>query len=874
MINNKNDSGIMQKKYLKFLVLGVLFLTMSPLILDLFASAQLMPSFADASSGSMNSKWCILGLCLPKFPTTSANTASANTKLCILWWCIERPSPAIATSTPANTATNTPTVNTADVNMPCLIKCKLFVITQLATGDSIPGMFVSLIQNGQVVATGSTPIAFTVNNSTQYSVEVDNYANYAFDHWKDKNMASNPLPISISRNTQVIAVYNDNDVILSPSKGSAGSKISFSGTTFSPNSTITMTWDGNVLATNPSNITASSTGDFIISFQVPAAASYGPHMVQATDGVGNTHAAQFNVSPNSSITLSTNSANVGTGIRITGNNFEPNSQITISYDGKAIGEGLQDFQDLGTTIPWYVDTDSNGTFNAIISVIRSVTGMHTVSVQDSSNDQNSQSITVKPHVFIYPTSGHSGSQVLIPPSQGNGFAANSTIAIKFNGTTITPSSAITTDAEGNFGGTFSVPKVPTGTYQIQISDSQGNTFSIPYTVTPSTAPTYNVQRVVTGLNLPDTFAFIPDNGPNAEGSGALMITEKNTGNVLVFNYTKGKFVRQAIPFVTIPNLKVGYEDNGILGIAFDPNWVSTKLVYFYVTRNVTGTIYGEVIRYHATTDSSGNIVYDKTVGEQLVLGNIPANHDGHNAGHLKFDSKGNLYIAAGDGWMWIGQDLTTLEGKILRITPLDQPSNGQLYSIPITNPFASSPNATIKKEIWAYGIRNPFAFDIDSKTGKFYASDVGYWTWERIDNLTASGTNAGWPNYEGPMYGNPEHLANYVPQIYWYPHQGTQPLTGPMLGRSALTAGAFYHGTYYPNLDGAYFFGDFAVGNIVALLPSSQAAPQIDPASGELKSQVVPIYYGLANAPINMQVWNGKLYFLDLTGNMDVLNYN
>ena len=752
----------------------------------------------------------------------------------------------------------------------------MFVTTQLVTGDSLPGLYAFLMQNGPAdIASGFTPTTFTLNNSAQYRIGVNDYANYAFDHWQDTGSSTNPRPISISNNTQITAVFRDIDVALSPSRGPVDTSVSITGTTFSANNTITLTWDGSPIVTAPSTITSDSTGGFTASFQVPSTVSAGSHMVQATDGEGNTHTALFTISASPSIVLTTNSATIGTGVRVTGTNFAPSSQITISFDGTAIGEGLQNLQFVGTTTPTNVTTDSNGNFTAIISVIRSVAGVHSISAQDPFNAHAAKPITVTPHVFIYPTSGHAGSQVLIPASQGNGFAANSTITIKFNGTTITPLTAITADDTGNFGGRFIIPTTASlGSHQIQISDNKGNIFSTSFTVTPPTTPTYSVQSVVSGLNLPDSFAFIPDNGSSQDGSGAFMVTEKNTGNVIVFKNIKGQFVRQTVPFVTIPNLQVGYEDNGILGIAIDPHWISSKLVYFYVTRNVTGAINGELIRYHATTDSSGNIIADKSIGEQLVLGKIPANIDGHNSGHLKFDSKGNLYISAGDAWAWIAENLTTLEGKILRITPLVQPINGQIYSIPSTNPFASSSNPSIPKEIWAYGIRNPFAFDIDSQTGKIYASDVGFWTWERIDNLTASGSNAGWPNYEGPMYGNPQNLANYVPQIYWYPHQGVMPLTGQMVGRAALTAGAFYHGTYYPNMDGAYFFGDFGTGFIAALLPSSVAPPQIDPASGELKSQVVPIYYGLSNAPINMQVWHGKIYFLDLDGSVNVLNYN
>src|SRR5207245_2104090 len=251
---------------------------------------------------------------------------------------------------------------------------------------------------------------------------------------------------------------------------------------------------------------------------------------------------------------------------------------------------------------------------------------------------------VTPHVFVYPTSGPNGTKVLIPDSQGNGFAASSIITINFGSTTITPSSTMITDSTGHFGGSFIVPSTASlGTYQIQISDSKGNTYSTSFTVTYSSTPTYNIQNIATGLNLPDSLAFIPDNGPSVDGSGAFMVNEKNTGNVIVFKNTNGQFVRQSVPFVTVPNLQTGFEDNGLLGIAFDPNWKNSKLVYFYVTRTVSGSVVGEVLRYHATTDSSGNIIADQSVGEKIVLGNIPNFQSGHNGGCLKFDSAGNLY---------------------------------------------------------------------------------------------------------------------------------------------------------------------------------------------------------------------------------------
>ncbi|TLX83690.1 MAG: hypothetical protein E6L00_00135, partial [Thaumarchaeota archaeon] len=776
----------------------------------------------------------------------------------------------VGTSSPSNTASATTPSTTCST-------CKLTVTTQLTTGDSLTGMFSTLNNQttGQVVESGFTPVIFNLTNAAQYTVAMNGFSTYVFDHWQDTGSSTNPRPISISSNSAITAIYQDSALTLAPSRGPVGTSVTVTGITFSPSTTITLSWDSTTLTT----ITSNSTGGFTTTFQVPTA-SAGSHKVQATDGT-HIHSALFTVGAGSTISLNTNTVNVGTGVRVTGNNLAPTSQITISYDGTTLDMGQQN-TGTGTPIPSTVTTDSNGGFVAIISVLRSVAGTHTISAHDSTNNKVTKSITVTPHVFIYPSSGHAGSQVLIPASQGNGFAANSQITIKFDSTTMI-SSAITTDSEGNFGGSFTIPiGASLGTHQIQISDGNGNTQSISFTVTDPSTPTFKVQSVVSGLILPDRIAFIPNNGPGVDGSGAFMVTEKNTGNVIVFKNVNGQFVRQSVPFVTIPNLQTGVEDNGLLGIAFDPNWANTppsKWIYFDVTRTISNANFTEIIRYHATTDSAGNIIADQSVGEQLVLGNIPAWQDGHNGGNIEFDSHGNLYIATGDGWLFTpGQDLTKLQAKILRITPLASPVNGKLYSIPSTNPFASSSNPNIKKEIWGYGVRNPFTFDIDSQTGKLYVSDPGHSTWERIENLTAAGTNAGWPNYEAPAFGNPQNLASYTPPVYWYPHQGTEPQTGPTAGLQALTGGTFYHcstNCYQSNLKGAYFFGDYGIGFIAALLPSSTAPPTTDPASGDPKGQVVPIYYGLSYAPIDMQVWNGKLYFLDLAaGSMDVLNYN
>src|SRR5207245_3525458 len=108
-----------------------------------------------------------------------------------------------------------------------------------------------------------------------------------------------------------------------------------------------------------------------------------------------------------------------------------------------------------------------------------------------------------------------------------------------------------------------------------------------------------------------------------------------------------------------------------------------------------GALVNQVVRYTATTDTSGNIIADTSKGEELILDGISGGQGFHNAGHMKFD-KGSLYITTGDNFYIPpdpknpAQDLTSLNGKMLRIIPLANAGyNGLLYSITSPYPFAT-----------------------------------------------------------------------------------------------------------------------------------------------------------------------------------------
>src|SRR5207245_2026141 len=158
-------------------------------------------------------------------------------------------------------------------------------------------------------------------------------------------------------------------------------------------------------------------------------------------------------------------------------------------------------------------------------------------------------------------------------------------------------------------GSFTIPTSATvGSHPIQISDASGNKYSTSFTVTSTSTPVFSTQNIVTGLPVTQTsqtdgMAFIPDNGPGVDGSGAFMVILKG-GTVIVIKNTSGNFSKQSVPFVTVPVVQGYAEDAGILGIAIDPHWTTTHQVYFYRTVSASGGLEDQVVRYTATTDSS------------------------------------------------------------------------------------------------------------------------------------------------------------------------------------------------------------------------------------------------------------------------------
>src|SRR3954453_3377147 len=205
----------------------------------------------------------------------------------------------------------------------------------------------------------------------------------------------------------------------------------------------------------------------------------------------------------------------------------------------------------------------------------------------------------------------------------------------------------------------------------------------------------------------------------------------------------------ARPFLDIRGSVRAGGERGLLGLAFAPNYASSRRFYVYFTDN-RGDIHVQEFRRRA---GNANLASRGSRRNVLTIGH----HEfpNHNGGSLLFGPDGYLWMGVGDGGgagdqHGHGQRLSTRLGKLLRIDP--RAAGGRGHRIPKGNPFRGRRGA--KPEIWAYGLRNPWRFSFDRLTDDLSIGDVGQNAWEEIDYRPAGlsagrGTNFGWSCYEG-----------------------------------------------------------------------------------------------------------------------------
>jgi len=284
------------------------------------------------------------------------------------------------------------------------------------------------------------------------------------------------------------------------------------------------------------------------------------------------------------------------------------------------------------------------------------------------------------------------------------------------------------------------------------------------------------------------------------------ISHAGDGSNRLFIVEQGGVIKIAVngvllptPFLNITSKVLSGGEQGLLGLAFPPNFATSRLFYLYYT-TLTGN--NVVARYTMSGDPN---LADST-SELIILTLSHPTYTNHNGGQLAFSpNDGFLYIGTGDGGGTPenAQNNQSLLGKILRLDVESAPDPGLNYRIPSTNPFFSSTVA--RKEIWALGLRNPWRFSFDRFTGDLYIGDVGQSAFEEVDFQLASsggGENYGWNILEGPSCFNPPQNcvppAGYSPPVMYYDHTEG----------NAIVGGYVYRGARSQILRSIYFFGD------------------------------------------------------------------
>jgi glucose/arabinose dehydrogenase len=279
-------------------------------------------------------------------------------------------------------------------------------------------------------------------------------------------------------------------------------------------------------------------------------------------------------------------------------------------------------------------------------------------------------------------------------------------------------------------------------------------------------------------------------GPSGDPSRLFVLERRGRVMLLVGGH------RRSRPFLTIAAVNSGGNEQGLLGIAFAPDYARSGR--FYVDYTTAGNDI-EVVQYTRSA-ASADLADPASARRVLTIGH-PA-FTNHNGGQLAFGPEGDLYIGVGDGGSendphGNGQNTGTLLAKILRI----HPSAGGGYTIPQGNPFAGRSGK--RAEIWAYGLRNPWRFSFDRASGDMVIADVGQDLQEEIDFLPAgsgAGANFGWSIWEGFRRNKP----GVAPQA-----RRPSLIATHGDGYCAIIGGYVVRDRSLPSLYGRYLFGDF-----------------------------------------------------------------
>jgi glucose/arabinose dehydrogenase len=260
-------------------------------------------------------------------------------------------------------------------------------------------------------------------------------------------------------------------------------------------------------------------------------------------------------------------------------------------------------------------------------------------------------------------------------------------------------------------------------------------------------------------------------------------------------------------FLNITSLVRNTGEQGLLSMAFDPNFASNGLFYVFFNGSTADPTIGDIHVDEFRVTGNPNLVDPATRRKVMTIVRGNSGTTNHNGGQLQFGKDGRLYITVGDNANGANaQTLSNPHGKLLRIDPHGV-GNGA-HGIPPDNPFLGSPTP----EIWSLGLRNPYRFSFDHLTGDLVIADVGAGTAEEMDFAPAAsglgkGANYGWPSCEG-FSGS---CAGFTPPVFAY---------GRSAPCNAIIGGYVYRGSRAPEILGRYLYTDLCHPDIRSLQPA------------------------------------------------------
>ncbi|MFS4492240.1 PKD domain-containing protein [Maribacter sp. 2308TA10-17] len=401
-------------------------------------------------------------------------------------------------------------------------------------------------------------------------------------------------------------------------------------------------------------------------------------------------------------------------------------------------------------------------------------------------------------------------------------------------------------------------------------------------------------EIASGLSNTTTFKFAPD--------GRIFILDRY-GELLVYKSSVG------VP-ISAGTLPVFHElEDGLLGIAFDPNFTTNNFIYLYYSPAGNSFEGNRVSRFTMNGDNLD-------LGSEITLLQWPTNRIAkyHSGGDMDFDSQGNLYIATGDNTTYpntstaialvntdtpaheidtaekSSSNTNDLRGKILRITPQ---ANGS-YTIPLGNLFPGGTGGL--PEIYVMGARNPYKIFVDDEANDWlYWGDVGPDAANASTlgpsgrdelNLTKSAENAGWPYFLGKNNDPYQIVYNGSPPFYNDPlaplntsvfNTGVtnlpeaQPAWVDFDNKSYLVGFRYYHDNNLQDVqrlpiefDGKFFFYDFNSSRIWVVTLNPDGSIVEDTSSIGTVPQFAPSVFPVGSEGfIDMELGpDGKMYIL------------